>query len=114
MSNHLESAGKSLKKSASNLTIIIIITLISLVLGFLVFDEESIDSKTKSFLLFGIIGIGSIINLILHFSFIGNLRDTGQYLLITSEVIETKSSEQSTPTKYKKPESLSEKLGLIY
>ncbi len=98
MSNHLESAGKSLKNSASNLVTIFIITLITIVLSFLVYSMTSIDPKTKSFLLLGILVLGLIINLILHFSFIGNLRDTGNSLILLSESIELKSSEKSPHT----------------
>jgi uncharacterized protein YacL len=98
MSNHLESAGKSLKSSASNLTTIFIITLISIVLAIIVSIMTSIDLETKNFLLIGIGILVLIINLILHFSFIGDLRDTGNSLILLSESVELKSSEKSPQT----------------
>ena len=103
MSNHLESAGKSLKSSASNLTTIFIITLISIVLAIIVSIMTSIDPETKKFLLIGI-GILVLITILSsHLSFIGNLRDTGNSLILLSESVELKSSEKipKTPTQLK-------------
>jgi hypothetical protein len=100
MSNHLESAGKSLKNSASNLVSIFTVTLLLIVIAFLVFTLTSIDTKTKNFLLLGILVLGLITILILHFSFIGNLRDTGDSLILYSETLDLNSSDK-TPTTFK-------------
>jgi hypothetical protein len=98
MSNHLESAGKSLKNSASNLVSIFIVSLVLVVIELLVFNMTSIDPDTKKLFGLGILVLGLIIILILHFSFIGNLRDTGNSLILLSESVELKSSEKSPQT----------------
>jgi hypothetical protein len=99
MSNHLKSAGNSLKKSSNNLLLMNIIWFISFLI---VLGIETMNSDYQSKL--EIIKIVNIISFllifILNFSFISNLNDSGKSLNLYSETLDLNSLDK-TPTTFK-------------
>lgn len=92
MENHLESAGNSLKSSASNLTTLVSIGIgTTICLGVILLMEGKTEGKL---LLAGIVGLISMIMCIFqYFVFIRNLKDAGNYLIQVSKNIEIKPSD---------------------
>ena len=85
MSNHLESAGYSLKKSAKNLTTIIIVNITIYLMFILVTYFVKIENESKLVLSFTLLLILIVINFVILIIFIGNINDTGNSLIYMSE-----------------------------
>jgi hypothetical protein len=91
MENYLESAGKSLKSAASDLTSIMFISLGTTIL--LVITNFMSIPVVSRLILTGLLGLAvSIIILVHYISFVKNLRDTGNSLIMISNRIDIKSS----------------------
>jgi hypothetical protein len=92
MENYLESAGKSLKSAASDLTSIMFISLGTTTILLVITNFMNITVVSR-LILFGLLGFAASIIILVHYiSFVKNLRDTGNSLIMISNRIDIKSS----------------------
>ena len=112
MSNHLESAGKSLKESSNNLRTlfflpIIIGVIITLIFLYFLHLHPNFDNNSKSFsidlkgtltIISMVSIVGFIVNIITYFSLTSNINKSGDFLILFSKTIEFNSSVKSKET----------------
>lgn len=92
MENYLESAGKSLKIAASELSTVMYISLGTTAI-LIITSLVTILTIMERLVVFGTVGILSSMLILTHyFSMVKNLRDSGNNLIMMSNRIEIKSS----------------------